>query len=304
MSWLSRLRPSQPSAADAAPAPAAEPFLLDADLLSDVGCVRSNNEDAGRIVRGEEDTSGQHRLLVIIADGMGGYSAGEVASALAADTLEAAFPSMAADPAKHLRQAVIDANHRIFTEAAAISERNGMGTTCTALLIQNGRAWSAHVGDSRLYLLRNGAIYLVTEDHSQVMEMVKAGLLTREEARHHPEKNVITRALGRQPEVDVALWAQPMPVSPGDGFLLCSDGLCDVLEDDELNAVASAHSAADACEALVRLAKQRNASDNITVAIVKLLAVPATAGSTVWGAHPANEPGAVSRPTRRVEIEA
>ncbi len=305
LSWPRRSLPAAASAV--APTQAIqilEPFLVDADLLSDVGCVRTNNEDNGRILRDPERGPGQDRLLVMVADGMGGHNAGEVASTLAAETLVAAFVNMQSDPAGALKQAVADANHRIYTESEANPERNGMGTTCTALLLQDNLAYSAHVGDSRIYLLRNGGIYLVTEDHSQVFEMVKAGLITLGEARHHPDKNVITRALGRQPRVEVAVWPQPMPVHPGDGFLLCSDGLCDVLEDDEMNSVASAHNAADGCEELIRLAKSRGASDNLTVAVLKLVALHG-ANKTNADADPLStrESNNGSRPTRRVEVQ-
>lgn len=303
LTWPKRFRPAEVSALKPENLPPVEPLLIDADLLSDVGCVRTNNEDNGRIVRDPRPEPGHHRLLAVVADGMGGHNAGEVASALAAETLEAAFSGFGADPGRQLQQAVVAANSRIYTESDSNPERNGMGTTCTALLIQDSQAYSAHVGDSRLYLLRNGGMYLVTEDHSQVFEMVKAGVLTLQEARRHPDKNVITRALGRQAQVEVAIWPQPMPVQAGDAFLLCSDGLCDVLEDDEMNTVASGHSAADACEELVRLAKSRNASDNITVAVIKLL--PLTKVSTA-AAEPDPVPGNDtygSRPTRRVEMQ-
>jgi len=148
-----------------------------------------------------------------------------------------------------------------------------MGTTCTALLLQDGQAYAAHVGDSRIYLLRDGELYLATEDHSQVMEMVRAGFLTIGEARHHPGKNIITRALGRQAEIEVDTWPQPLALQSGDTFLLCSDGLCDAMEDDEIYATISGRSAREACEELVRLARQRHAADNVTVAIVRLLSL-------------------------------
>ncbi len=267
---------------------APEPFVVDVDLLSDMGCVRTNNEDLGRVFRNPEQENGENRMLVVVADGMGGYNAGEVASAMAVETLEAAYPTLdGSDTTNKLKQSLEQANSRIY-RASTDDEHRGMGTTCTALLLDRGQAYSAHVGDSRLYLLRNGAIYLMTEDHSQVMEMVKAGVLELREARHHPDKNIITRALGRQPKVEVATWAQPLPVQAGDGFVLCSDGLCDQIEDDELNAVVAPRTAADACEELVRLAKERGGADNITVAVVRLL--PAL-----------NRP--MSRPTRRLEVE-
>jgi serine/threonine protein phosphatase PrpC len=176
-------------------------------------------------------------------------------------------------PAEKLKLSVEKANARIYKESMENAEHAGMGTTCTALLLQGGRAYSAHVGDSRIYLLRAGGIYLMTEEHTQVMEMVKGGLLAYAEARHHPDKNVITRALGRQPKVEVSTWPEPLAVRAGDGFLLCSDGLFDQIEDDELSAVVQPRSAASACEELVRIAKERGGTDNITVAIVRLLPV-------------------------------
>ena len=146
-----------------------------------------------------------------------------------------------------------------------------MGTTCTALLLQGGYAYSAHVGDSRLYMLRDNEIYLMSEEHSQVMEMVRSGLLDPSEARHHPDKNIITRALGRQSQVEVSTWGQPMPLRAGDGFVVCSDGLYDQIEDSEICAVVQPRSASSACRELVRIAKERGGSDNITVAITRLL---------------------------------
>jgi protein phosphatase len=147
-----------------------------------------------------------------------------------------------------------------------------MGTTCTALVLQNGTAISAHVGDSRLYLVREGGIYLMTEDHSAVMEMVKAGLITIEQARHHPEKNVILRAMGSHPDVEVTTWQEPFPVRAGDSFLLCSDGLYDLVENDEIKRAVEAAEPRAACESLIALAKERGGHDNISVGIVSLLA--------------------------------
>jgi protein phosphatase len=127
------------------------------------------------------------------------------------------------------------------------------------------------VGDSRLYLRRGGQTYLMTEDHSAVMEMVKHGIITMEEARHHAEKNVILRALGTSPEVEAAIWEKPLPIQIGDQFLLCSDGLYDLVEDAEINkALADTTSPHEACEQLIALAKQRGGHDNITVGIVHI----------------------------------
>lgn len=254
-------------------------FVLDADLLSDVGCSRTNNEDTGRIFRDFNSDAG-NRMLVVVADGMGGHNAGEIASAMAIEVIEAAYHEMRNAPFLRLKDALETANATIHRKATEREEMRGMGTTCTALLLQDGFAYAAHVGDSRIYLIRKDAIYLMTEDHSTVMQLVKDGELTLEEARHHPDKNVVTRCLGTHPYVEVSAWSQPLPLQLGDRFLLCSDGLYDQVEDDEICAVVLPRRAAEACEGLVRLAKERGAPDNVTVAVVGLepvAAVPAHA---------------------------
>jgi serine/threonine protein phosphatase PrpC len=174
------------------------------------------------------------------------------------------------DPRSALEKAFHEANREIHKAAENDASKNGMGTTCTALVLQNGTAISAHVGDSRLYLVREGSIYLMTEDHSAVMEMVKAGLITLEQARHHPEKNVILRAMGSHPEVKVTTWQEPFPVKAGDRFLLCSDGLYDLVEDEEIKGIVMLSAPQTACERLIALAKERGGHDNITVGIVSL----------------------------------
>lgn len=263
-------------------------FELDAQMLSDVGCIRTNNEDSGRIVRGCNKDRGS-RLLVVVADGMGGHNAGEIASATAISVIEAAYHRMRDEPAGYLKEALESANTTILQKSIENTETQGMGTTCTALLLQDGFAYSAHVGDSRIYLIRKNAIYLMTEDHSAVMELVKRGELSLEEARHHPDKNVVTRCLGTRPQVEVSAWEEPLPLQAGDHFLLCSDGLYDQVEDEEICAIVCPRTAAAACEELVRVAKQRGAPDNVTVAVVGLAPVES-----------AGRPGA--RVTRQVEV--
>ena len=189
----------------------ASQFVFDAGLLSDVGCVRTNNEDSGRIICGS--SSAPHNwMLAVVADGMGGHNAGEIASATAISVIEAAYAQMHNEPARELKQALEAANSTIHQKSIHDSTTQGMGTTCSALLLQDGFAYSAHVGDSRIYLIRKGAIYLMTEDHSAVMELVKRGELTLQEARHHPDKNVVTRCLGTRPQVEVSAWPEPRQV--------------------------------------------------------------------------------------------
>ena len=251
----------------------AQPGAFDVviSMLSDVGCVRELNEDSGRYIQPvDPDVLQRKGVLIMVADGMGGHTAGEVASGLAVEVVSRVYFDDSGDPRSALEHAFHEANRAIHDEAEKDASKNGMGTTCTALVLQNGTAISAHVGDSRLYLIRDGSIYLMTEDHSAVMEMVKAGLITLEQARHHPEKNVILRAMGSHPEVEVTTWQEPFPVRAGDRFLLCSDGLYDLVQDDEIKRIVSLSVPQTACENLIGLAKERGGHDNITVGIVNL----------------------------------
>lgn len=263
-------------------------FELDAQIVSDLGCVRANNEDAGRIVRAS-DGDRCSRMLLVVADGMGGHNAGEIASATAISVIEAAYEQMRNEPAEQLKEALETANKAIHQKSMQKSETEGMGTTCTALLLQDGYAYSAHVGDSRIYLIRKNAIYLMTEDHSAVMELVKRGELSLEEARRHPDKNVVTRCLGTRPQVEVSAWSEPLRLQPDDHFLLCSDGLYDQVNDEEICAIVAPRTAAAACEELVRITKERGAPDNVTVAVVGF--------KPVGSAGPSG-----SRKTRQIEV--
>jgi len=246
-------------------------YVVQASLQTDVGCHREVNEDCGRFIQpGDSELLERKGLLMIVADGMGGHSAGEVASNLAVNSISRVYYDDPREPQTSLTDAVQQANRTIFETAQGDENLLGMGTTCTALVLQNGSAIAAHVGDSRLYLVRDQAIYLMTEDHSAVMEMVKRGLISLEAARHHPDKNIILRALGSQPEVEVSTWEKPFPVREGDAFLLCSDGLYDLVEDDEIRQMVLSSSPHSACEKLIALAKDRGGHDNITVGIVSL----------------------------------
>ena len=246
-------------------------YEIAASVVTDVGCQREVNEDCGRFTQpGDSDLLDRKGLLMIVADGMGGHSGGEVASNLAVDCISRTYYDHPGDPASSLLDAFATANRQIFETAQADETLRGMGTTCTALVLQNGSALAAHVGDSRLYLVRDQQIYLMTEDHSAVMEMVKRGLISLEAARRHPDKNVILRALGSQPEVEVSTWEQRFPVREGDAFLLCSDGLYDLVEDAEIKDAVLSTTPLSACENLIALAKQRGGHDNVTVGIVSL----------------------------------
>lgn len=245
---------------------------ISVSVHTDVGCVRDSNEDAGWFLMPTDPIVIQSKgSLIVVADGMGGHSGGEVASSLAVETISRAYYSASDLPAESLRSAFEEANRRIYEESIADERLSGMGTTCTALVLHQNSAIAAHVGDSRLYLLREGDLYLLTEDHSAVMEMVKLGIISAEQARHHEDKNVIVRALGTGPAVEASLWESPMEVRTGDQFLLCSDGLYDLVDDEAIrDLVLTSPDTHSACENLIDLAKKKGGFDNITVALVSI----------------------------------
>jgi len=238
---------------------------VEAQARTDPGCCREINEDCAQVVYPPKGGEG---LLLLVADGVGGHAAGEVASRMAVEIIGRAFYRGRAGARERLTRAFQRANRAIHRAARQDSHRSGMGTTCVALALQNGLAFCAHAGDSRLYLLREGALYQMTEDHSAVMEMVRRGLILPEEARRHPDKNVILRALGTRPQVEVSAWPEPFPVRPGDRFLLCSDGLHDLVEDTEIRQILLEEAPEPACERLIALARDRGGYDNVTVGIV------------------------------------
>ena len=204
--------------------------------------------------------------LVLVADGMGGHQAGEVASAMAVESLRASV-TKAAGKEISVKTAVTwvrRANKAIFQAASEDLSRSGMGTTLTFAYIMKDHAMVAHVGDSRCYLIHDGEITQVTRDHSLVAELMARGEITPEQAKNHPYKNVITRALGT--DSTVAVDAIDVDCVDGDVFLLCSDGLTNYLEEHELLTAVETLSAEELCDHLIDIALQRGGRDNITVA--------------------------------------
>jgi protein phosphatase len=244
-------------------------MILEHASLSDRGRVRQNNEDACAVFvpegPGELDDRG---AVFVVADGMGGHRGGEIASRIAVRTIIAFYTANSEENRSHaLARAFREANKTIIEESVADSTLFGMGTTCTALALYRGHAYIAHVGDSRAYLLRAGVITQVTHDHSIVGEMVRSGILSDEDARNHPKRNVITKSLGAQDEI-----AADMPaareIEVGDEFVLCSDGLTAYLSDADIAGVCAGASPAEACKKLVKMANEAGGRDNITVAAV------------------------------------
>lgn len=225
--------------------------------LTDVGRVRGHNEDS---------VLAQPPLFVV-ADGLGGHEAGEVASSIAVETLRDHAPRRA--EAKALARAVRAANRAVLRAAKEGQGRPGMGTTMTAALVEGTTIALAHVGDSRAYLLHAGALSRLTEDHSMVADMIRRGQLTEAEARIHPHRSVITRALGTDNEMVAD--AYEVEVSAGDRLMLCSDGLTGMLEDVRIaHFLADNPDPADAARALIDAANEAGGVDNISVVIVDI----------------------------------
>jgi protein phosphatase len=244
---------------------------LEHAVATDVGRVRAENEDAWLVVPGTR--------LFAVADGMGGHAAGEVASRLAVETLAeelrgADASGSVAAARSELQHAVREAGRRIHEQAARVPDRHGMGTTVTVLrFLAGGRALVAHVGDSRAYRLRDGELRRLTRDHTWVQEQLDRGLLSEAGARRHPASGVLTRALGTEPRVapDVA----EVDWRVGDFFLLCSDGLSGpVAESDIARALRDSPDPEAAARALVGLANEAGAPDNVTVVVVRPVADP------------------------------
>jgi serine/threonine protein phosphatase PrpC len=226
--------------------------------------------DAGRRRLRNEDAFVCEPPFFAVADGMGGARAGEIAARLAATALEESATD--ARGQEDVVELILEANRRIWERALADPSTAGMGTTVTAALVDeaSGEIAIGHVGDSRMYRLRDGALEQLTTDHSLVAELVQSGVLTPEEAENHPQRSAITRALGTDPSVEVEAFTAA--VLPGDVYLLCSDGLSTMLGDDELAAALGVATSdpGEAAEQLVEAANARGGEDNITVVLFEI----------------------------------
>jgi protein phosphatase len=253
---------------------------IEVSSQSDIGCVRTNNEDSFGYWEPEDDQQFLRKgRLAVVADGMGGYEGGQEASRLAVETLMAVYRDFGGDnPQDALIEALQTAHERIRQYSFAHPELRGMGTTCTAAAIVRGTHGSAnydalyyvHVGDTRLYLIRDGQITRVTRDHSYVGRLVEAGMISQEEAEHHPQRNILTAALGTNPDLIMDSPGHPEPLRPEDVLLICSDGLWGLVRDPEILDVVENKSAEQAGRELIELARERGGPDNITVEILRL----------------------------------
>lgn len=264
------------------------PFKLVVAGVTDVGRVRDGNEDD---FIDQADRLG----LVAVADGMGGHRAGEVASATALEALRAAVAN-----GRSLRDAIEGANDAVLEKSESDRELHGMGTTLTAgMLGSDGQLVVGHVGDSRAYLVRDGELTQITNDHSLVEELVRGGELTPEQAEVHPRRSIITRALGIDPQVEVDEY--PIDLRPGDRILLCSDGLTTMVRPDDIAGILNReHDPKRAAQLLVDAANEAGGEDNVTAVIIDAVEVThddATAAAAVPDDDTADAPPV--KPRRR-----
>ena len=250
---------------------------LEIVVRTDPGLVRELNEDAV--------FANPARGLVILADGMGGYNAGEVASGMAVSFLASALETSLFDRPKDrlpeasdcslsshcLKESIERANTAVFNAANCEVQYSGMGTTLVTAVFHENRITVAHIGDSRLYRLRDGLFGAITRDHSLLQEQIDSGMVTPEEARYSQNKNLVTRALGVEPTVDPEI--NEFDVYPGDIYLFCSDGLNDMLFDDDIHQVLQTQSGnlESAASQLIQMANDNGGRDNVSVVLVKVL---------------------------------
>lgn len=240
--------------------------------MSDTGRVRNLNEDSVRVERpSQSDVAARWGDLYVVADGMGGHESGEVASQIAVETIAHSYYTIkgtSADGA--LKKAIEQANIEIFRRAQE-EDRHGMGTTVVAAVRIDRMLYIAHVGDSRIYLIRDGQIKALTQDHSMVQEQVAAGILTPEEAEKHPYRNVISRAVGTSPSVEVEVsQSSPLELRDGDVVLLCSDGLTEHVKAPTIRQIVANRAAEAAAHALIQAANNGGGSDNISVIVLRV----------------------------------
>ena len=245
---------------------------IEVSVQSDIGCLRQNNEDSFGYWEPEDDQQFLRKgRLAVVADGMGGYEGGQEASRLAVETLLEVYRDFGGDdPQAALIEGLQAAHEQIQQYSFAHPELRGMGTTCTAAAIVQDALYYVHVGDTRLYLIRDGQITRVTRDHSYVGRLVESGMISQEEAETHPQRNILTAALGTNPDLIMDSPGRPEPLRPEDVLLICSDGLWGQVRDSEILDAVENKSAEQAGRKLIELARERGGPDNITAEILRL----------------------------------
>ncbi len=245
-------------------------------MRTDTGLVRTLNEDLVAWVTPHDDDAATNRgSLALVADGMGGHAAGEVASALAADVVRRLYYGLDGPIPQVLANAFAAANRAIIEYAQEHPECRGMGTTCTVLAFRDSQAWLAHIGDSRAYLLRDHHLIQLSEDQTLVAKLVSEGTITQQEADHSPMHNVILQALGTTSNIKPMIGAKGLPLQSGDVLILCSDGVSNMVPDDKIAEVASRLPPQEACDTLIEAALAAGGHDNASLGVFTV-----TAGAT------------------------
>ena len=241
--------------------------------LSDVGCQRENNEDSYGYWEPADDTAfAILGRLAIVADGMGGHEGGQIASRLAVDTFTKAYAAgNDPDPQKRLLEALNEAHQSIQQRAKQNPGLTSMGTTCTAVALVDSRLYFVHVGDSRLYFLREGKLRILNRDHTLIARLLEKGLIRPDQAQDHPQKHVLTSALGvPDGEMEIDAPPEPLPLHQGDILMICTDGLWGQMDAGEIEHALASEPPDAACRSLVQLAKERGGPDNITLQVLRI----------------------------------
>jgi PPM family protein phosphatase len=258
-------------------------------LRTDPGLVRPLNEDTVVWITPQDQTIAESRgSIALVADGMGGHAAGEVASALAADVIRELYYDLDGAVPQVLARAFAAANRAILDHAAEHPECKGMGTTCTALAFRDDQAWLAHIGDSRAYLLRDRTLTQLSEDQTLVAKMVSDGTMTQNEADQSPMHNVILQALGANPTIKPIIGTKGLSLELGDVLILCSDGVSNMVPDGKIADIASRMPPQEACDALIEAALAAGGHDNASLGIFSVTVGDPDSGS--------------GRKTRRIKI--
>jgi len=240
--------------------------------MSDLGCQRENNEDRYSYWEPANDADFKRKgRLAIVADGMGGHEGGQEASRIAVQVIEQVYSQpMNGDPQAQLLLGFREAHQQIVQYATRHPEFRGMGTTATAIALVSNQLYYAHIGDSRLYRLRGQEITRLTRDHSYVGRLFENGVISAEEAESHPQRHILTAALGTGPEFTPDSPEQPIVLQPGDTLVLCTDGLWGPLSESEILHAVSENPPAEACRVLIQLTRDRGGPDNITLQILRV----------------------------------
>ena len=236
-------------------------------MRTDTGLVRTLNEDSVAWVTPHDDDTANRGSLALVADGMGGHAAGEVASALAADVVRRLYYDLDGPIPQVLASAFAAANRAIIEYAQEHPECRGMGTTCTVLAFRDSHAWLAHIGDSRAYLLRDRHLIQLSEDQTLVAKLVSEGTITQAEADLSPMHNVILQALGTTSNIKPMIGAKGLPLQSGDVLILCSDGVSNMVPDGKIAEVASRLPPQEACDALIEAALAAGGHDNASLGV-------------------------------------